>query len=804
MADIARKLHAFSLTAETAAILREKVEEWVKSDNPQQLQGDLDRILRDRMVDAVEAPILHMRLGQIAGDDRYLDAAELEQFSPSASLDASADKLLKWENKKVKVTREGYDSYGHLVFYEEKEEFRVDDFGRTYLFGGEVSLTDEEGLIEYFEYETAEEIDSPRQEDYEALLKEVRQPVKDTLTIMKKLIGLWGTNESNSVALLAEESGEKKEILARLNDTEEILQILIDWAETYRQDLVAKEDGYLNFVSAENLWGLSAHITGDGSTFSSMELKGVNNFLGRLYDIRAGFNIFRSQIETGRHHFQSKAVQKFLESPFALDAHIAWHFDTEEGKKYEGSNPEEAKWIRKIVSRKGMVAMAMGEGCERFAHALAKWFADQLKQAEGYQQGDEKHLYQPLPNAVFRFVDGRFTDFANIAASLDSVALLTTGAAAAKALPLIPHAVKVFQALQRLPHWIKFMIPGVSTFNGMKNGSLIRNLATGGVNIGCELVKLRFYMVIGDKVAGPTGQEAVGKAAVLVGGAMGVFESVFSAKMAEAVVVGKSGKVVDRALAELSEKEWEVVARKGIDLAKRQNPDIPARTTAKDVLKMVKESIGELRRQTERIFHAQKELAALLNSIHSNAEAIERLVLQHPGILNPQLVERAKAIAAQEDKTKALRELRRMVEEAQGTVRSAEARAKALSRTGPHGSQTGPHKTPPRSVTPIETAIQTPPSGIGNKVLGRITNGKIRISEEAGEAVQAFYRKQEELRATFWRRLRDLHDEAAGTWEKVAGKPDLLEAKMGPFKMTVKGGDGEYEILGIQRRMYGS
>lgn len=622
--------------------------------------------------------------------------------------------------------------------------------------------------------------------------------------------------------LLIDDLENFNKVLPHLEKTSEHIDSLIAACESWLQDELQNAESFFHFLSAENLWGLSSRITADGSPFSDMELNGLKNFLSWLYRMRTGLRVFQSQLQQGRHRFNSRVVQEFLASPFALFAHLSFHF---EGEKEEPAGDDEETYYRFLHFERGVIQKAMDGGSQRLAAFLARQYVTRMEaeypawRAKNF----EGQIFKVLPGSLFRFLDGPFTIFANSVASWDSVALALTGSLAAKVGGGIAAGAKLFLKLNEMPAALRWLIPGNVAFtrgdNFWVNGLKIF------ANLGLEGVKLSALTTTAYAIGGETAEHWVGGAAMFVGGAVNGLKSAVTANLAGEVLGGKpkllnlflkdeATKGELRSLARLFSGEAE---QKSFRLAREVDVDALAAGLRKI---QIEKNIAELSvRQAQRISER----------VAGTFRGLEKLVRRNPDVLKEELLARAEEALRLPDSKQALQSLNRLLEEARMEVRRIRLAQSPLPRMdGPKpnpldsrrggrragggasrhngdspaaAEETSAPKVPNGAgPTRLENIVNHPPEEIRARMVFQLTEGKIVVARGLRQDLENFYRGHPSLRSALWRRLKELAQDEGGDWQKLHGDKGLLRGRIGDFRIIAQREGDRFIIRDIVER----
>ena len=176
-------------------------------------------------------------------------------------------------------------------------------------------------------------------------------------------------------------------------------------AEKRLAEVVAREEKFWNFMSAENLWGLSARLTDDGRPFSAMEVDSLYEYRSELRTIIEGIRSVIKSHETGvEPPVKSPLVQAFMSSPYALP------LTSEMG----------AETLARMAN--GAAKFAGGFGLPRLSSAIAEDAASALT-----DDCSKEILRDGMPGWFTRHIAWTARDLGNSLTSADSILFMAAG-----------------------------------------------------------------------------------------------------------------------------------------------------------------------------------------------------------------------------------------------------------------------------------------------------------------------------------------------------------------------------------------
>lgn len=604
-------------------------------------------------------------------------------------------------------------------------------------------------------------------------------------------------------------------VIKHMKTVEEHLAALIGWLENLERDLRPAEESRLNILSAENMLGLSTWLDPDFAPFSAMELKGVQNFLSWLYRMQAGFHVFQSQLEQGRHRFNSKVVQEFLAGPLATYGHLGSHFQGE-----EENESEDDKYYRLLHFSRGMVQKALGCGADRLAISLAETYVDSIGEKI------EESLNALLPPAVIRSLDAS-THMVNSFLSLDNLAVAAFSGGLGLALSGTAKGALLFAKLHSLPAWVRYTLPGLQPFSFKAGGSFSSSLTTGITNTAYEIGRLGAYHTLAHRVGNDKFASGLSGALMVVEGSVEIFTSTVPGKISRELLT-RPGPLVENFLDGIQPpradlKKWGKVFAIGADPHSLR----PATDADPDIL-----ANGLLHRQQARTMELKLagKAEAVIGKIQTAMEELRKLMDKNPDVLKDDWWNEALRTAELGNPQQTLHALNRLLEEAKQEVRAVRIAASLPAHSGPrsnpldnrggrrqaggggtnrkgdsNGSETIediPAATPaPQSaLTLLEEVVSTPPTIIHGSLVAKLTQDRVTLSKRAGKKLREFYDRQPALRATLWRRFKELVQDEVGDWKKIHGDRGILRGRIGDFRIMVQRKGDRFIILDIVER----
>ncbi|MBI2091841.1 MAG: hypothetical protein HYT75_02435, partial [Deltaproteobacteria bacterium] len=268
--------------------------------------------------------------------------------------------------------------------------------------------------------------------------------------------------------LFQPDTARRDAVIGSLEEAKRLLTNTISSVERVRHRLLEDETSYLNFVSAQNLLGLSAWFSLDEALispleftgaqfkfapFSAIEFTGVRRVLQQLYAIRAGLLIFLEYYKSGIIYDRGQFVNAFLNSPFEIYAQTGHFLSGEISTDIEGRAPQ-----YHLDFAAGMVRMAVDAKATKLAEHMRTVF---VKTDNEYEQD---YIDKPLPSLAFRLIDGPMISVCNYVVSLDDFIGLALGGVFGKVLAAVHKLYKAVKKIEKMIGHAKYILPGAAPF----------------------------------------------------------------------------------------------------------------------------------------------------------------------------------------------------------------------------------------------------------------------------------------------------------------------------------------------------
>ncbi|PIR17689.1 MAG: hypothetical protein COV46_03160 [Deltaproteobacteria bacterium CG11_big_fil_rev_8_21_14_0_20_49_13] len=342
----------------------------------------------------------------------------------------------------------------------------------------------------------------------------------------------------------------------------EQIQYDIEFAEDVYQTLTDNERSYLNFISAENLWGISYLIA--DQTFSSLEVDGVRRYLERLRSIGTGSLIFLAGLLKGYLIDNDPFVQEFLHSSYGKVSMIGPLYQQSKSTVFEELG--DSYYKQYCVDS---VWLAVECGAYRFAEVLVDRYENNTKVK--IKGRDFEHV---LPSGLFRFFNGPVTRLGNALGSLDSAVSYISGGVVGRLAARGLRGQKVVAASLRTLGPVRKLLPGIEWVAVNAGDSLMgwRGIKW-LVNFSAEWSKLSVYSYGGSVLGGDDGAQA-GAMIYLFGlGSSVMFRSAMEGVLSRDIIKAdieaiSSGNISDAAM-QIIRRSEEMSAVELENLAKR-------------------------------------------------------------------------------------------------------------------------------------------------------------------------------------------------------------------------------------------
>lgn len=587
--------------------------------------------------------------------------------------------------------------------------------------------------------------------------------------------------------------------------------------------------GYLNFVSFENLWGLSAFMTEDGSTFSSQELKATERLLARLQEIRSGALIFQKKYERGILEIEHPFVRTFLESPF-FPVKYAAYFDHDTDVN-AWSKPPAVDEEDFYGPAREFVRMSNSFGAKRFAIQLSetlpqkyKGISPNLSFASEAPQGWEraKHTY--------------VRTIANTFLSLDSLACMAVGGLGGRLLAKAAMSAQFLQRARQSLGVAYYLMPGASPFSSVPGQTFWAGAARLAGTVLFEAGKFTAATQTARATLGEEAADWTGRAFLTAASANAAFNRGLFVQMADDLAQGVKNPLLEKLSA--ANESREQIARLSDEIMRASRRwtfgSGNARLKTDNVVKAITDLRKEAAKNAEAALAAAERLAEQATGISAqiaqNVTAIRKIAEGKPGLIVESVLQEVKELAGKSSQ-EALKRLRAIASEAASAQRrSLEREAAAAAPRPASPPPSGPKKTrvarerpstppagkspapkaepqprpstPPRTaapLSPLELALREAPETIDEAVLQQLTKGRMSFTREGLETLEEFYRNQPQSRTTVWRRISEMLDNRINHNLKV-DKDDKTRffGRVADYRLFFeKAPDGTYRILRI-------
>lgn len=573
-------------------------------------------------------------------------------------------------------------------------------------------------------------------------------------------------------------------VFVHLQETRGELDRVLRAAEAAYADSRAEAQSFFSFMSAENMLGLSAQCTYDGAPFSDGELQGRQEFLARLREIKSGLDAFTAGVRAGYLLEDAPNVQTFLQSPFGTLAHLADHLTAQE---VDESTAETT--LRWKLYHAGVIALAEHSGATRAAAAMRRDLS------ATYPEFRVEDYYRAESSDLFRWLDTSFTEFANVAVSFDSLALLCGGGLLGKMLASIPRVRTTVAALRatKIARRVRPFLPGVPLITTTAR-TFVGRSATLLVNFGYEIFKVNLYGIGGYLVDGREGALWGARLYLLALGVTTAYGTAIDTNLAAELLSGNPGalahELLDRGYSAADITTALQDASRAVSVRSfRLAPTIRPTELAQRLLRM-RSAIANLTR-------TRAALASVDGQITAELGALRTLIENETQWANRAWSARAEAIiTGTTDKNEALKNLRIFISDCReevgrlkrvARVRASDVvsrRAPKRVRTEPDGGSSAPEgdagakpngaaadesstthvdsdEPAPRASHGATPLSDRPPAALDRATFDTVAQQKVTCRNGAWNDLQEFYRDNPKLRSTILRRIEEMRQSPA-------------------------------------------
>ena len=331
-------------------------------------------------------------------------------------------------------------------------------------------------------------------------------------------------------------------------------------AEARLAEVQRREEGFWNFMSAENLWGLSARLTDDGRPFSAMELDALYEYRSELRTIIEGIRSLIKSEEAGVEPRESgPLVGALLSSPYA--AALA-----------SEPNPES---LARITN--GAARFAKGLGLPRLASAIADDVAGQFSDA-----CSKEILRSGLTGWFTRNIGWTARDLGNSLASVDSVLFMAAGGAVGRmfgmtgigqqlglsfhvwstALRSASSASHLVRYVPKLSGFIFGILPGSQLWRLAPSAGKLAHVGAAAVNLGWEGAKFAAAAEIAGRTMGDDARWWTERLFLFSAAAHASYSPIWRSELATRIASGEKHAFYDAlARAEYVDSNWTPILR---------------------------------------------------------------------------------------------------------------------------------------------------------------------------------------------------------------------------------------------------
>lgn len=653
----------------------------------------------------------------------------------------------------------------------------------------------------------------------------------------------------------ADDAEGRRNALKILNAAEFILKSMLTMTTRIRDDMREQEMSYINFVSIENLWGMSPYLLGRPA--SALRLDAVNKVISELRDQQIGIEMLRAGITNGTFQEDNMFVRKFLSGPFKNSFNATGPFDA-------------------VPAVRGLVNLANRCESEEIAVMTAHYFEDVI---------GEDAMKSMLPEMSVDFWEVHGRRLANASVSLPQLLALTSGQLLGEVVfeSVIARNVAV-SALGRMGG-ARIALPGYAIFeNTIGFGWRLPRAMRLFMNFSGEFLKFNLYSMVASGLGGGTGGEIFG---IVYMGAVGVtcgyVHQWMRGILAELRVGQQNGVLAwhlmedpigPLAQANLSRELSQVETTRpfhmatdasaekisgeittlsaGIDAAQAQRATEAAERAAaaeKAAAQQALEARATAAREKTRALREAKileRIEKLKERVARRVAEAETAVAKLPEEMRVTFSDRIQQAATNSDLNTAYSELRTVIDDAREalaamsrpaprsrstpstkpattpkgvaprSVRMAEHQPTPIEAEEPIGNPPGeaapaassdpvPAQTSAGTVSEVENLIKHPPKELDANTLNIITGDIVRFDPYAMKDIQDTYRAVANIRGRLIRRLSELSVNFNGTlgknWTPLAVK-DAFRGKVGDhYRILVqKMPNGRWNIYGLEVR----
>lgn len=651
--------------------------------------------------------------------------------------------------------------------------------------------------------------------------------------------------------IFASDKDELQAIVVHLEDTLKWISNDVAWLSKHAKTLTEEEQSYLNFISAENLWGLSSRIAYDGKTFSSARRDEAARASVALEEILLAAKTFVEGFVQNDLLLDHPSTRAFVDSPYFEFAHLIPHLNGEAG---DNSMPAARRRLRSTVI--GMSRFLESLGAEDMATAYYSSYSEHY----GLNLETERVFRtESLQSGAWHAYYSHVVPWGNALASLPTVASYLTGSFAGRILANMPRASAFMQKMgERLGEW-KLLLPGAAFGNVAITQSThwAARVANFGAASALELGKLGMFEWAG-YYAADEDYAGAHMASALYMFAMGArlgFSSQHNNNLVREVLATDveafvSGRTSDLA-AQVVQRAESMSLAEVQDLARRVSHFGRARSFRLERGIEPEALANRLMRFRSDLASASKVHAKALESeriIEKALDELGTLIAKNPKVVSFSKLEDAKAIvAAVDDKValetravarlaareKALRAAKRQVEgllshvkgEVNAAARAASRRAESSTTVAsyPKGPRRTATPTPtsrwkvktqdlrrlqpaaPREVSEIERVLRNPPETLSDDVVSLISHERVAIQAAGEHSVGRWYT---EANAGHRQRLVELVNRLGESgfsrgWTRIRRMSDgSRRARIGDYRVFARpnaSGNG-YDVYAVKVR----
>lgn len=557
---------------------------------------------------------------------------------------------------------------------------------------------------------------------------------------------------------------ERLEFLGQLVDTKNLLDKMVryveaDWRLFYKKEVTDNRwynqlGDYFSFIRPSNLFGLSARLSSDClipyfekkdaecAPFSAMEMDGASDFLQELYKIQAGCSVILARVSArGPIPLENEHVKAFLASPFA-DAVNITHWKCPAGCEVHDA---------RVTFYSSVVKMTKALGAERLADLYAKEYAKK----PGLNGEDVEKIYSSLPKGVMHYLDSGFREFADVAISLDSIALMLTGGVigvwlgkavkgAEVALNSMSYVARTARSMSFARRYMLFtnrlLLPGINVFakSALSSSRWVRGAAAVG-NLFAEIVKMNVWMQAAYNFGGKDVYDIAGKFFVFTSTASAAFSAAARKRLADMI----NSKAAPNAALDRFMRRVKDVNRPEAQVLKKE---LSLQVNGKTFDAFWKQRLKTIGRERA----ARSEAVGLFKEAKA-------MVRENGGILGQEWQDRFIALAKKRD----IKGLRAHVVSGRQMVKvkaKAAARAAAAAQTAQNLQTAAMKKGAPRvdGAAVLQRNFRIPPKTLSAEDVHGLTGGRVQIAEDAKVALADFYAANPDQRAGVWRVINQL------------------------------------------------